>query len=120
MAGKPTGIHLTKNTTTTAVDMGVGWEAVGDDRPEPLRHAPPFWSVVDSPPAMTADFIAEPSGSDNHRYTGPAAERPLFTVIVPLLNEERWKLKRVKKGTQLFSHACRARCIIALNVVFTT
>ena len=55
---------------------------------------PPFWSVVDSPPAMTADFIAEPSGSDNHRYTGPAAERPLFTVIVPLLNEERWKLKR--------------------------
>ena len=39
---------------------------------------------------MTADFIAEPSGSDSHRYTGPAAERPLFTVIVPFLNEERW------------------------------
>ena len=42
---------------------------------------------------MTADFIAEPSGSDNHRCIETAAERPLFTVIVPFLNEERWLAK---------------------------
>ena len=50
---------------------------------------------------MTADFIAEPSGSDSHRYTGPAAERPLFTVIVPFLNEERWKLKRGRSSFRM-------------------
>lgn len=54
---------------------------------------PPLRSMLESPPEMSTDFIAEPSGSDSHRYTGAAAERPLFTVIVPFLNEERWLAK---------------------------
>lgn len=42
---------------------------------------------------LSANFTAEPSNSDRHRYTGDAAERPVFTVIVPFLNEERWLAK---------------------------